>query len=42
VGFYDTLTAPAKYTNADFNGDSITDDTDFQTFVVTYDTVLCP
>ncbi len=42
VGFYDTLTAPAKYTNADFNGDSITDDSDFQVFVVTYDAVVCP
>ncbi|MBY0112523.1 MAG: S8 family serine peptidase [Phycisphaerales bacterium] len=42
VAFYNTLTAPAKYTNADFNGDSLTDDTDFQVFVVSYDAVLCP
>lgn len=42
AAFYNTLTAPAKYTNADFNGDSITDDTDFQIFVITYDAVLCP
>lgn len=42
LGFYNTLTAPARYTNADFNGDSVTDDADFQLFVVTYDALLCP